>query len=74
MFNRNNRNNRNRKKIMALILAASMVLSNLNIPVVSTALDLDSVVYASDIKDLQKRLDNIWEGTRNIMQKFAAIE
>ena len=32
------------------------------------------VVYASDIKDLQKRLDNIWEGTRNIMQKFAAIE
>ena len=49
MFNRNNRNNRNRKKIMALILAASMVLSNVNIPVVSTALDSDSVVYASDI-------------------------
>ena len=52
MFNRNNRNNRNRKKIMALILAASMVLSNVNIPVVSTALDSDSVVYASDISSL----------------------
>lgn len=32
------------------------------------------VVYAEDINDVKKRLDNIWEGTRQIMQKFAAIE
>ena len=32
------------------------------------------VVYAKDINDVKKRLDNIWEGTRQIMQKFAAIE
>ncbi|WP_330617688.1 plasmid mobilization protein [Pseudobutyrivibrio sp.] len=32
------------------------------------------LVYQQDIKELQKRLDEIWNGTRDIMQKFAAIE
>lgn len=32
------------------------------------------VVYQEDIKELQKRLDEIWNGTRDIMQKFAAID
>ena len=32
------------------------------------------VVYQRDIKELQKRLDEIWNGTRDIMQKFAAID
>lgn len=32
------------------------------------------VVYQQDIKELQKRLDEIWNGTRDIMQKFAAID
>ena len=32
----------------------------------------DSKVY--DIKDLQKRLDDIWSGTRELMRKFAAIK
>ncbi|WP_242966578.1 plasmid mobilization protein [Pseudobutyrivibrio ruminis] len=32
------------------------------------------VVYQEDIKELQKRLDDIWNGTRDIMQKFAAID
>ena len=32
------------------------------------------VVYQKDIKELQKRLDEIWNGTRDIMQKFAAID
>ncbi len=31
------------------------------------------VVYKQDINDLQKRLDDIWSGTREIMTKFAAI-
>ena len=32
------------------------------------------LVYQQDIKELQKRLDEIWNGTRDIMQKFAAID
>ena len=32
------------------------------------------VVYQQDIKDLQKRLDEIWDGTKDIMRKFAVIE
>ena len=31
-------------------------------------------IYESDIRDLQKRLDDIWSGTRELMRKFAAIK
>ena len=30
-------------------------------------------VYKDDIKDIQQRLDDIWEGTRGIIRKFASI-
>ena len=32
------------------------------------------VVYSQDIEDIRKRLNKIWDGTRDIMKRFAAIE
>ena len=31
-------------------------------------------IYESDIRDLQKWIDDIWSGTRELMRKFAAIK
>ena len=30
------------------------------------------VVESADIKDLQRRFDDIWEGTRTVLKKFAS--
>ena len=32
------------------------------------------VVYKEDIEDVQKRIDDIWSSTRELMRKFSAIE
>ena len=32
------------------------------------------VIYEADIKDLQKRFEDIWDGTRAILRKFASIK
>lgn len=32
------------------------------------------VVESADIKDLQRRFDDIWEGTRSLLKKFASIK
>lgn len=31
-------------------------------------------IYVSDIKDLQKRFGDIWDGTRALLKKFASIK
>ena len=62
----------NTKDLSELVYLLRMCSNNLN-QYAKKANGL-GVVYQQDIKELQKRLDDIWNGTRNIMQKFAAID
>lgn len=62
----------NTKDLSELVYLLRMCSNNLN-QYAKKANGL-GVVYQQDIKELQKRLDEIWNGTRDIMQKFAAID